>query len=207
MTRGAVLWPATFLLATSLLFAACGRSIDSGHTNDPSVATRTSGESRYESLPFDSTFTKRWNSANDGTDYEPCVAASAQILSDLGVDPTSVRDAAGTDGQTLRGCDWEYRGDGGARWTVSQIVGDSEGLASYKRRYQAGHWRDDLDLAGRTVGVIEEPDFGNCGTYVQSGASGVHTIVFHRGRPHPATDEVCERALAFTRATIGQMPP
>ncbi|WP_369692263.1 DUF3558 family protein, partial [Gordonia hydrophobica] len=86
-------------------------------------------------LPFETTFSARWNDANDGTKYEPCTAVGARQLAALGVDPASVEDAAGSNGQTLRGCDWDYlRVDGGSvRWSVSQFVGNSPSLEHDKR--------------------------------------------------------------------------
>ena len=43
-------------------------------------------------------------------------------------------------------------------------------------------------------------------TYVQAGHAGISTLVIHHGVPHPPIDEVCERAIEFTKATIDKMP-
>lgn len=172
-------------------------SRDQGSTSAP--------PSRPE-LPFESTHPHRWSSANDGSDYEPCVALSGQQLEGLGVDVQSVRDAAGTDGQTLRGCQWSYRVVDGARWAVSQVVANSAGLKEYKRKYSDDDWTPDEVVGGRTVGVTHSPSLGQCMTYVQSGRAGITTLVIHHRLPHPPVEEVCERAIAFTKATIDKMP-
>ncbi|GAA3965413.1 hypothetical protein GCM10022231_27680 [Gordonia caeni] len=127
----------------------------------------------------------------------------------LGVIPDSVRDVAGTDGQTLRGCRWQYRiVPQSGSWSVSQVVGNSPGLAVDKQSKRSGVdiWMRDLDIQGRTVGVHRLADGADCDTYVQSGEAAVNTIVIHHGVPHPPVEEVCERAIAFTKATIDKMP-
>nr|WP_283255302.1 DUF3558 family protein [Gordonia sp. PP30] len=160
-------------------------------------------------LPFTTKFRHRWNSANSGTTYEPCTAAGSADVDRLGVDLTTVKDIAGTDGQTSRGCTWKYSGvDRDHGWSVTQVVGNSPSLATdkQKRRSVSDQWRSDVTIDGRLVGLHTTTYGRACDTYVQSGQAAVSTFVsvIDRGI---GTDEVCERALAFTRATIGQMPP
>lgn len=189
-----------------VLLSGCGDA-DQGLGADLEIGLDASGSARTSvDLPFSTTFTQRWNARNDGTDYEPCVALDSAGLDRLSIDPTSVRDAAGTDGQTLRGCQWSYELSGPQRWAVSQFVGNSESLAAYKAKYSHERWMTDRVIEYRAVGVSDSPDLGECMTYVQSGGAGVITLVIHHGLPHPPVREVCDRAIAFTAATIGKMP-
>lgn len=209
--RCLLLW-AVACLATVASVGGCGtvehHAVDSSPGSNAARTATLTVDPRYSSLPFDTTFTKRWNGANDGTAYEPCTALSNEEFADLGVSPDSVSDAAGTDGQTARGCKWHY-GDSasGSRWVVIQIVGNSSGLAAEKRRVAApaNRWLPDLNLGGRPVGVHFREAGGNCETYVQSGAAAVSTIVTtHDDRA--AASEICDRAIAFTKATIHKIP-
>ena len=210
-------------IAGVLLFGvvSCGgseRADDSGPNVQVSAGVETIDvevdgirqvDDRGRSLPFETRHSNRWNGRNDGTTYEPCTALLDQGLLALGIDPSSVRDAAGTDGQTLRGCRWEYRDlNSDGAWSVSQIVANAEGIEAVKRirSSESEIWRDDVVVGGRTIGVLTRPTVGNCGTYVQSGRAVVNTIVFNHGDPPVSMDALCERALEFTRATLDQMP-
>ncbi|MEZ5210681.1 DUF3558 family protein [Gordonia sp. (in: high G+C Gram-positive bacteria)] len=166
-------------------------------------------DARGRHLPFDTKHPHRWNGGNNGTTYEPCTDVGSKELVALGVDASTVRDAAGTDGQTLRGCVWIVRSsDGGSDWSISQIVGNSPTLAMDKRRKSTpiDVWLPDVNLDGRVVGVHRTRSGLNCDTYVQSGGAAVNTIALHLGSPHPAPEEICAKAIEFTRATIGKMP-
>ncbi|MCK0439856.1 DUF3558 domain-containing protein [Gordonia alkaliphila] len=189
--------------------SSCGSGEEQGDISAfrrPPIITAPSSPS--VALPFSSTFTDRWNEANNGSQYEPCTALVPSELGSVGVDSGSVRDAAGTNGQTLRGCTWDYRATAdGQRWAVSQTVANSSGLAAYKEKYSMDHWMEDLTVYGRVVGVTDSPDLGECMTYVQSGQAGITTLVIHHRPPHPPVSEVCDRAIAFTKATIDKMPP
>lgn len=197
-------------LAVAAALGACAMSTERPvHPGGDSVsAANSASDSRYRTLPFDTTFTKRWNAANDGTDYEPCTALSREVLMSVGVDPDSVLDAAGTDGQTARGCKWQYADPGRRdRWVVIQIVGNSPGLAVEKRSVSssADRWLPDIGIAGRVVGVHYR-EFGSmCETYVQSGSAAVSTIVTTHDEL-AESNEICDRAIAFTRATIDKIP-
>ena len=202
--------------------AACGTGAEvteSGHRTTTSADApdeKTEGgnvdirqtDDRGRSLPFETRHPNRWNPGNDGTAYEPCTALTDTGLEDLGIEPRTVRDAAGTNGQTLRGCVWEYRDtSAGHRLTVSQIVGNWDSLELEKRMKSTPNdvWRDDVTVDGRTVGLLTDPVLGDCTTYVQSGRAAVNTSVFDHGDALDM-DATCDRALEFTRATIGQMP-
>lgn len=160
-------------------------------------------------LPFTTDFANRWNRANDGTEYEPCTALTDGQLEALGVAPSTVGDSAGTNGQTARGCYWVYaQRESEWEWTVTQIVGNSPSLGSDKRRKRSSFdiWMDDIEIEGRTVGLHRLRDGRDCDTYVQSGRAAVTTLVIRHGPPGHPIEEICARAIEFTKATIGKMP-
>ncbi len=154
-------------------------------------------------LPFATSFPRRWNSGNDGSTYEPCTSATTKILLDAGLDPLSVKDAATVDFQTARGCRWKYSE---RLATLTQTVGNASDLAAYKSEQStAAVWNSDIRIDGRVVAVSTEPDGRICDTYVESGtAIVVTTAYFNHNRP--PINEICDKAIAFTRATIDQMP-
>lgn len=169
---------------------------------------RVPGESSFAASsvtsPTRSTFPNRLNHGNDGTSYEPCASLSPESALALRIDARSRTDAATVDHQTARGCDWRYTD--GKWWRVSQIVGNSPGLERYKSTQSDNVWRNDLLVNGRVVGVGE---FSNdtCTTHVQSGRAIVSTIVMYPLTNGPTIDEICNRAIEFTKATIDKMPP
>ncbi|WP_414975314.1 DUF3558 family protein [Gordonia sp. (in: high G+C Gram-positive bacteria)] len=165
---------------------------------------RRAWSSREAELPF-SAPSNRVNDRSDGTTYEPCVALSSRELLQLGIAPASVKDAAGTPGQSMRGCEW-LSANPQDSWAVSQIVINSSGLADYKRKYRGDRWSSDEELDGRPVGLTSNAEMEECTTYVQSSNAGVVTVSSAQGRSHPPVDEICQRAIEFTRATIGRMP-
>lgn len=204
------------IVGPTILAGAIGSGIITGCSAADSVpsasATSTLREIRQvddagRPLPFRTKFPDRWNRANNGTAYEPCTALSEPSLERLQVVASSVRDAAGTNGQTLRGCEWEYRSvPGRGPWHVSQIVGNSPSLAHDKTMKSAPTdvWLPDEHVRGREVGVHYTTSGRYCATYVQSGRAAVDTIVSVVGKVPPS--EICDRALEFTRATISKMP-
>lgn len=200
-----------FVLLVTLASASCssdGSETEIGDSRASSVVKVPGVGGRSKELPFDTSFSRRWNSANDGSDYEPCTALGADDLVALGIDPGSAKDGAGTDGQTARGCEWRYRGTSpGDHWTVSQIVGNSPSLAQEKRRISgsADVWLPDLTIGGRPVGIHFVKSGGDCDTYVQSGRAAVSTIVVTLDTSVPVR-EICDRAIAFTKATIDKIP-
>lgn len=205
-TRGA-----RVLGALLLTFVAGGCA----HIREASEEVRSAGtvgvsqqQTKTGALPFENAFPHRWNERNDGTTYEPCAAVSHETLVDLGLDPSTVNDSAGTDGQSLRGCRWKSTALGRADWTVSQFVGNSVSLAANQARYssEVDSWLPDVQIGGRTVGVHYTSSGQDCDTYVQSGRAGVITLVMFHVVPPPPPSEICDRALAFTRATTSKMP-
>ena len=206
-------WHALLLLIATLLVVGCSQEGYATVTTHTSTAEDNTGTRQVDDagnrLPFDTQFERRWNPGNDGSPYEPCTALGDYQLGKLRIDPDSVADAAGTSGQTLRGCKWRYvRSDPHDRWNLSQFVGDSPGLATSKERRSGGinQWLPDEVISGRQVGVHIYTTGDQCDTYVQSGQASVITMVTHYGRPQPPISEICDRALAFTRATIDKMP-
>ncbi|WP_374206131.1 DUF3558 family protein [Gordonia zhenghanii] len=160
-------------------------------------------------LPFETKHSHRWNNANDGTRYEPCTALPAFAVDAEGWDSSTARDAAGSNGQTLRGCTWTGQADQTGRWILSQFVGNSPNLERAKSRSPSDPytvWMQDLTISERTVGILAYRDGSRCETYVQSNKAGVYTAVSAITTDQPPISEICDRALAFTRATIGKMP-
>ncbi|WP_419717497.1 DUF3558 family protein [Gordonia malaquae] len=160
-------------------------------------------------LPFTTKHSQRWNTANDGTEYEPCTGVQLRDLSRLNIDARSVRDAAKTNGQTLRGCIWTYEETGtDIPPSISQTVGNGKGLDAAKARRSGPQdsWLDDILIASRRVGIHVYSFEGYCATYVESGTATVISTASHSGT-HPLNrEQLCERAIAFTKATIDRMP-
>lgn len=156
-------------------------------------------------LPFTTRFPNRWSANNDGTRYEPCTAVTNSELLSFELDPNSVRDVAAADHQTARGCRWSYQAD--RLTSLAQYLGNLEGsgatdLASYKHVNSNWHWLADESIDGRTA-AIETIGRDECSTYLVSGRAVVVTAVALR---NSESGVVCERALAFTRATIARIP-
>lgn len=154
-------------------------------------------------LPFTTQFPDRWSKLNDGTAYEPCTALNSRELTDLGLNPTSVRDAAIANHQTARGCSWELIGSPTS--IASQDTGNSPPLSAYKRQNVILiDWEPDIILDGRIVAIGTWKDQTSCTTNVQSGSAIVTTSV---SILRASINELCAKAIAFTKATIGKMPP
>ncbi|WP_372491675.1 DUF3558 family protein [Gordonia zhenghanii] len=194
--------------AICLLAGCMNDGAQEGAAGAPSPSIRQVDDAGT-ALPFETKHSRRWGPANNGTTYEPCTALQRTQLTSLGINPTTASDAAGTDGQTLRGCDWKYaNGNYQDHWNLSQFVGNSPGLDFAKTRRSGGtnEWLPDVGIAGRQVGVHIYTTGDQCDTYVQSRGASVITMVTHYGQSQPPINEICDRALAFTRATIGKMP-
>ncbi|GED97326.1 DUF3558 family protein [Gordonia crocea] len=150
------------------------------------------------------TFPHRLNPGNDGTPYEPCDEVNREAVVQHGWDWSSLQDAASVDGQTARGCAWKDS-EVGSVWGMSQIVGNSPSLDAYRHANQAFTWFADRSIQGRQV-IVFATSTGTCATRVQSRRAGVSTIVDYARRPSPPLSEICDRAIAFTKATISRMP-
>ena len=202
----------TLLLLTCLL-GACSSVEGLPQSQNPSIATLSGTstadtirqtDARGRPLPFTNTFPRRWSNGNDGTTYEPCTAATMTILAANSLDPLSVKDAAIVDHQTARGCRWSINFYESAY--LSQIVGNQPQLDIYKKQ-QNGivEWMPDISIRDRRAAVGSSPSATDCTTFVQSGAAIVATRASMN--IYPLTiDEICDKAIAFTRATIDQMP-
>ncbi|MGC4934044.1 DUF3558 family protein [Gordonia sp. DT30] len=156
-------------------------------------------------LPFTTEFPDRWSNLNDGSPYEPCTALSPPEVSSLGLDPSSVADAAAANHQTVRGCWWTFIG---SRTSAAyQEVGNAPALDVYKAKNgDILDWRPDIILNGRAVAVGVRKGRSSCTTHVQSG-SAIVTTSFSVNIDPPPIDKICDMAIAFTEATIDKMPP
>lgn len=158
-------------------------------------------------LPFRTVFPNRWSTNNDGTSYEPCTSVTDAVLTSQGLDPSSARDAASVDHQTVRGCQWAIANT--RRSSVSQHVGNMAGsrsgsLDDYKAFNDDFMWFPDQIIDGRTVGLFSL-GADDCATIVVSGRAFVFTDAT-LDRDDASVAENCRVALAFTRATISQIP-
>lgn len=192
-------------ISSTALACSAGSDEETTTSSVPSSAGIRQTDASGKPLPFETTLAKRWNSSNDGTPYEPCTAVDQTVAGEVGIDLSSTIDAAVVSGQTLRGCSWKYAGEEIGGWGADQVVADFESLESYKKDNKLFNWRPDITLNGRTVGVTSMNDT-NCFTYVQSYQSGVTTAASYRTLPAPTLDEVCERAIELTKATIDKIP-
>lgn len=126
------------------------------------------------------------------------------MLESLGLDPSSVEDAAAANFQTARGCGWHVRGERSS--TVDQFVGNQPRLVEYKAKNSSTViWQNDMLISGRTIGIGRDSGSPTCDTYVESGRSLVITSASSY-EPSIPISEICDKAIAFTRATIDQMP-
>lgn len=155
-------------------------------------------------LPFDNMFPNRWNSSNNGSPYEPCVAFSDRELERFEIDPDSLEDAALVDGQGTRGCNWLMPD----RFSFGQVVTNSQSLDEYKNGTSEYEWMSELEIQGRTVGqfTLSIEDSGTCSTYVQSGAAGVVTNVVTSKADAGRAMDACTVVQDFTRAYIDKIP-
>ena len=194
------------LIAIAFVCVACQIPGTPQMATTPQTITATNDVRQFDaegrSLPFRTAFPRRWNSGNDGTTYEPCTAVTADDLSIAGADPASVRDAALVDFQTARGCIWFTRSGEG---TIGQTVGNHPSLDSYIRKQQGTFdWKPEFRVGGRRVGLATW-GVSTCGTYVESGAAIIATTATGLRNP-PQLEQICDKVVAFTRATIDQMP-
>lgn len=154
-------------------------------------------------LPFDSQFDNRWNEANDGSPYEPCVAFTESELERFNIDSRLVEDAALVDGQGVRGCRWFMRD----KFAIGQVVTDSASLPSYRRATPELDWKADLRIDGREVGLFGlNDDNETCSTYVQSYDAAVVTNVVTSTSDEGQKIDPCKLVQDFTRAYIDKIP-
>ncbi|MFT4126634.1 MAG: DUF3558 family protein [Gordonia sp. (in: high G+C Gram-positive bacteria)] len=200
------------IVALELVLSACAESTDDeprasapGSGNDANVPLPTrQTDAHGRPLPFRTEHPQRWSDLNNGTDYEPCTALTMAEIHALDVDPDSVRDAAIANHQTARGCIWRLRNSAGGG--LVQALGNDLPLQQYKaKRAVVVDWQPDIVINGRTVAVGHGLGDTECHTEVQSGTAIITTTV-SIPTDTPPIDEICARAIAFTRATIVHMP-
>ncbi|NDZ93274.1 DUF3558 domain-containing protein [Streptomyces sp. SID6673] len=174
------------------------------NTSSDSKSPRQTDENGVQ-LPFDNTFSDRWNSSNDGTSYEPCTVDKRK-LTGIGIDASSVRDAAIVDGQSLRGCRWKYLPPKTTFQDIYQAVVNSESLEWYKIHNSIGNiWLPDRVVDGRSVGTASDKS-GGCIAYLQSGAAAVITGASYNLTPSLPVPEICGYVIDMVTATIDKIP-
>lgn len=180
------------------------------HNIQPSTSNTTSTTIRQTAdnglrLPFNTKFPNRWSELNDGTDYEPCTALTYEDLTALAIIPSTAADIALANHQTARGCGWSLSEPEYA--SINQQVGNSSSLQAYSSRYSnVVDWRPSININNRQVLVGVEAEQPSCTTVVQSKRAAVITTVDMPVNPL-ALDQICAKAIAFTKATIDKMPP
>lgn len=199
------------LAVLSLLFvAACQvddpttEAVPGGGSTVLESGSRSPTKNPSVALPFENPFPDRWNSSNDGTSYEPCVAFSDAELLQFGINPAQIEDAALVNGQGSRGCNWLMRDTFG----FGQVVTNSPSLADYRRATPELKWMPDLSINGRPVGMFGlNGDSSTCSSYVQSESAGVVTNVSISSAPEArAQFDACTVVEDFTRAYIEKIP-
>ena len=169
----------------------------------PSASTSTS-TSVEVSLPFHNPFPNRWNSSNDGTTFEPCVAFSEKELLRFGVDPAVIEDAALVDGQGVRGCEWFMP----RSFSLNVVVTNSTSLDDYKSGRGELLWKPDLVVDDRVVGIAQlNSDDHVCMTYIQSSAAIVATSVVITGGVEALRNyDPCQLVIDFTKSYLDRIP-
>ncbi|WP_246222042.1 DUF3558 domain-containing protein [Gordonia pseudamarae] len=153
-------------------------------------------------LPFDNRFPDRWSTNNNGTTYEPCTALTDDELAAVGIDPGSVIDVAMANGQTARGCRWEYRDV-----KLSGVTQATGNKPTFEQQMQDREWYAtsyDIVIDGRPVMVDARARY-TCMTTVKSGRAPVSTLVSRISDTPPS--ELCAQAIEFTTLTIPKMEP
>jgi hypothetical protein len=194
--------------ALLLLLTGCGvevtgtPAVPAATTLSTTAATATTGTPIP--LPFETTFPDRWNGANDGSPFEPCVAFSDSELVRFRIDPATIEDAAIVNGQGIRGCRWLMPD----LFSISSLVTNSDSLNSYRDGTKENNWRANLEVNGRVVGLFatEHGVSSTCSTYVQSYSAGVVTNVVTSTSTEGQAIDACKLAEDFTRAYIDKIP-
>lgn len=211
------------IITLSVIFAIASCSTETAqqttekptiHNTQPSTSTSTSTTTSTTirqtadnglRLPFNTKLPNRWSELNDGTDYEPCTALTYEELTALDIIPSTAADIALANHQTARGCGWSLSEPEYA--SLNQQVGNSSSLQAYSSRYaNVLDWRPSININNRQVLVGVEAEQSSCTTVVQSNRAAVITTVDMPVNPL-ALDQICAKAIAFTKATIDKMPP
>lgn len=199
--------PALVGALTAMFLAGC--SVEDGQTTAVSadIAATTQAEistGRPVPLPFENLFPNRWNAANDGSPFEPCIAYSDVELARFEIDPSEIKDAAIVDGQGIRGCSWLMED----RFSLSSLVTNSSSLEVYRRGTSENDWQPNLEIDGRTVGLFSlvHGTSEECSTYVQSYSAAVVVNVVPSTSSEGKSIDTCKLAVDFTRAYIDKIP-
>jgi hypothetical protein len=180
------------MLLVALLTSGCGEPISGDASAIPPANPSVS-------LPFRQLFLERTNERNDGTSFEPCIVYRSDELLALGIDPTTIEDAAISRGPNFRGCHWRMP----ASYT-SQIVVGRGSLPHYVRSHAEVEWRPQIQAHGRTIAYGSQgPD--QCMAAFKSEAAIVVTSVswWFAGK-WPGT--ACEWVVKFASLAASKAP-
>lgn len=159
---------------------------------------------RSVALPFENRFPNRWNSSNDGSPYEPCVAFSGSELLRFKIDPDVIEDAALVDGQGIRGCSWTMP----ETFSFSNLVTNSRSLDVYRAGTTENNWLPDIGIGEHNVGVfaLNLGRSHGCSTYVQSYSAGVIFSIVTSTSNEGQKIHACKLVEDVTRAYIDKIP-
>lgn len=198
-------WQVIGMVTVSLAASGCSFVPAPSIPSSSVVSDSTRADPTVSVSGIQQSFRRRTNPGNDGSTYEPCDALSVQAAKSLGIDPSSIKDTAVVDGQTARGCFWRYSPPESRNLFLTQSVSNSPSPTAYKSKQRTNTWRADMTIESRAISVFETST-NTCGTYVQVERAGVITVAQFTSTLSPPIDEICDRAIAFTRATIDKMP-
>lgn len=203
------LFTVTAAAALALAGAGCNVAGDALPTSGDAAQPTESSTIRQTDdagnrLPFTTVFPDRWNMNNDGTTYEPCTAVTEPVLLQFKLAPNSVRDAAGANHQTIRGCNWNFA-DSESN-SLTQVAGNGPSLQEYRAKNDPGFaFLPNVSIQGREVLRFRIAGEFQCTAAVQSGRAQVLTTVF-MFKNTPPVDQLCEIPVNFLRATIDRIP-
>ncbi|MBD0020326.1 DUF3558 domain-containing protein [Gordonia pseudamarae] len=203
--------PLVACLAVICALSACSTPGEPIPTSDPATSRPVTStpapirqtDDRGKPLPFTTRFPNRWSANNNGTSYEPCTALNDAELTSLGLDPTTVEDAALANHQTARGCIWKYFGKfmGG----ISQSTGNRPTF-EYELTDTEWYIRSYTTTIGGRLMIVNYWNWASCFTIVKVENARVTTSVTRSLTQTPEA-ELCNLAIEFTKLTIPKMPP
>ncbi|MDF0530833.1 DUF3558 family protein [Tsukamurella sp. 8F] len=197
---------AVVVLAAAIVTSACATTVAGVAVTPSESRTRIA----HPSLPFTPTYTERWNRRNDGSSFEPCTAHIADDLEAIGIDASTMEDAAISDSPNYRGCNWELMrrpGDspGTALNYATQAVSNQRNLPFYKEGHDEMRWGPDQVIDGRVFGVADAPHDDFLVAF-ESGTALVITSVKIDRRSHRSPSEERERAMKFALLAATKAP-
>ncbi|WP_259139822.1 DUF3558 domain-containing protein [Tsukamurella ocularis] len=187
----------------SLLLSGCAVSVVGEAVPAEGAASRTASTSARP-LPFMPKFDGRTNERNDGTSFEPCVAYSDDEMRGLGVDPSTIRDAAISESPNYRGCYWQSPDRVSF---FSQELGNEKSLDAYKAKQSHRPWQPDRVINGRRVILTTERGTG-CFASFMSEKAIVNSAYSIGSRGKPSADLVaeCNKAIEWATLAISKAP-